>query len=550
MTITIANLRGCKSATITPAKVTLIAGDNGNGKSSILEGISAAKSGKVLQIDGMTKSAASHLIYRGAQNATVSIEENGASCLVEYPESTRNTSGEFAEISGYAAGTESILDIDKKHRAEPLCKIVNGLPTEVELHAALEKSGVAEPMRKSILSDLKYQGWDGAHAALKETGARKKGRWEAITGQRYGSKKSEAWTPPAWAPELETADRATLEGTVKQEQEWLEAAIADTAVSAEAVAELEKQASGIDDLRAKHDSLRTLLNALNLDETNIKKFGRELPKAEQPPVVKCPHCQGDLNIIGVGVVAATVIPDDELAARKSRIEETADGLRKVMAEIQRVNGELSSVAAELKIAERAAEKLQSMKARPAETAGTSVETLRAKVAAATARLEAHDKFHAAREAVAEITQIETALGILAPSGLRQEVLGKKLTEFNSLIKSVCGLASWGTVEIQGNMGVTYQATPYMLLSKSEKWRTRVTLQIAIALMEKSSLIIIDDADILGPSGRNGLLRALFSIECRSIVAMTIGKKDQVPNLRKMGGSVYWVEKGVAEEVGE
>jgi hypothetical protein len=61
------------------------------------------------------------------------------------------------------------------------------------------------------------------------------------------------------------------------------------------------------------------------------------------------------------------------------------------------------------------------------------------------------------------------------------------------------------------------------------------LQLAIAKIENSDLIIIDGADILDQGARGRLLQAVRSIGIPTIICMTLNKPDMAPNLAAAGG---------------
>ena len=57
------------------------------------------------------------------------------------------------------------------------------------------------------------------------------------------------------------------------------------------------------------------------------------------------------------------------------------------------------------------------------------------------------------------------------------------------------------------------------------------------------MVLIDGADILDSEAKNGLLKLLFKMPFQSIVAMTMNKKETVPDLSKKDGTSIWIEDG-------
>jgi ABC-type molybdenum transport system ATPase subunit/photorepair protein PhrA len=95
-------------------------------------------------------------------------------------------------------------------------------------------------------------------------------------------------------------------------------------------------------------------------------------------------------------------------------------------------------------------------------------------------------------------------------------------------------------------------TWYKLLSKSEQWRARVVMQIACSIIDSSSVVLIDEADILDGDNRMGLFKMLVHVTKKNaltaIVAMTAASVDKIPGVSKIGGVAYWIENGEAKLV--
>ncbi len=139
------------------------------------------------------------------------------------------------------------------------------------------------------------------------------------------------------------------------------------------------------------------------------------------------------------------------------------------------------------------------------------------------------------------------LEILAPDGSRHSMPANRLQLLNNaVLQSVTGAAGYQPVSIDENLQLRFGGRHYDLLSEPEKFRVDVVLQIAIALVDKSSCVIIDGADILDTDGRNGLFAALASAgtSLLSLVGLTAAGEMGIPNLAKHGmGVTYRVVDG-------
>ena len=93
--------------------------------------------------------------------------------------------------------------------------------------------------------------------------------------------------------------------------------------------------------------------------------------------------------------------------------------------------------------------------------------------------------------------------------------------------------------------------PYALLSSSEQFRSRAALQLAMARLDQSSMVVIDGADILDAPARSGLFALLDEAGLPALVCMTLNRREQVPDLEAAGlGQSYWISGGVAQPLHE
>jgi hypothetical protein len=120
---------------------------------------------------------------------------------------------------------------------------------------------------------------------------------------------------------------------------------------------------------------------------------------------------------------------------------------------------------------------------------------------------------------------------------------------------IAEISGWKPVQImedESGLGIYYGGRPYRHLGQSAQYRVRVTLQVALAQIDGSDLLIIDGADILTPGaadGRGALFRLLKAQGIPSLVGMTLGPKDTVPDLAAAGyGRSYVVRDGVVSPI--
>jgi hypothetical protein len=311
-------------------------------------------------------------------------------------------------------------------------------------------------------------------------------------------------------------------------------------------------AESVTGFQKSYDDTKTELDALFTNEHDLQKALRELPSSEQPRSVACPHCNGSLEVRGNEVFKAKTYTAEELSARTVAFKDAQDSLQRVKVEITRVNTRLGLDKAKLDAAKNAAKKLADIKSKPAPAAGSetkpAVDDCRTRVTHAENRLSAWTRWKNASIKHIGIVKNQKIIDILAPDGLRLSRLKYALTEINKKLVEVATATGWTPVEIEDDLSISFGDYQYMLQSMSMQYRIRISLQIAFTIIDQSQLVLIDGADILDSTGRNGLFKMLTGFPGKSIIAMTISKQDAIPAIDKIGGIAYWIENGTAQKI--
>jgi hypothetical protein len=548
MKISISNFRGIASALIESGKITLIAGMNHAGKTSVMQAISSALTGRVIPVDGLPKTQIGLLVRSGTASGSVDIETENGSSKITWPVSESSTSGAPVTISEYAAGIKTLLDTPKKDRAEIISDLLKTKPTAEELKAELLKLNFPEKTIDKLQLTIDAQGWDSAHAMVKESGATMKGQWRQITGEQWGEKKSGDWFPNSWDADLENATPESLTELLHTEQGFLEAAISDTGVSAAEVERLKTIASTLPELVKTGEALKIKVGQLTDSEFNIRTALNTMPPATQTPSMCCPHCQKPVALINDKLAIPKILTDEELKTRAENIKTANETLKTAQQALEKSRSELSDVNSKSDAARKAERDLKTMKPATGADAQKRIDDLRARVKRAEDRIAAKKSKTEADIIHAKILQNQVIVELISPNGIRLKKLKSSVGAFNASLRKISDVAKWQPVTLSDDMGISYHGTPYMLLSKSEQFRVSVVLQIGISLIDGSKIVLIDGADILDSAGRNGLFGALVSLGIEAIVAMTINKSEEVPNLSKFGGVSYWIGNAEATKL--
>lgn len=536
-------------AAIQTGKITGIFGPNGSGKTSLLRYLATAITDRPVPVDGIRKTDGALFLSPDAPAGSITVEYPDGKTVVQFPEIIKSVDGKPFKISEYAAGTKLFIDMNQKQRAELIGAILQTLPTQDELDAALEKLNLSDDVLDRLWATIQAQGWDAAHTGAKEKGIKLKGSWESETGERYGSEKAVGWLPSDWVPELDKKSEEQLRAEIAHEQEWLEAAISNEAVSASEIERLNKIAADADPVKKLISDSIGALAALRKNESDISAALAAVPDFNQPATQKCPKCNTDLMIDRGRIAAAHIIPAAEIAARKKSFDAASESLRAVRAEIKRNEAAAQSGTAQMKTINEAIERLNIIQnKKPADQTHTrGVADCRARVAGAEYRLELFRKRAKSSAVASQIAQNKIIVDVLSPDGLRMEKLRSAIARVNTTLSELSKIAGWLPVQITPTMAVTYGDDMFVLKSASEQFRCAVTIQVMLAMFDSSGIILIDGADILDKDGRNGLFKMLLSCDREAIVACTIlGGRENSPAISKIGGIGYWIEHGTAE----
>ncbi|KXJ56548.1 MAG: hypothetical protein AXW12_00515 [Thalassospira sp. Nap_22] len=566
MEVTVKDMRGCKRADIVISPFTVVGGRNGNGKTSLLEAVAAATSGQV-NIKGLPKKDLGDIVANGTKEGSVLIRGNNGEDDYEigiaFPKAERRTEGKVPQVSAYAAGIVSFFSVKPDERASLLIRYLKAAPTLADLTRDLtdinfpveegdaDQNAANERAIKALFEDIEIKGWDSVHQELKQQWTKAKGAWEQITGEKYGSAKIHSWRPdnlPAGTEHrhlVAALEEAEAELAKLQKDQTLSSADRDRL-----------QAEAADhDFRVKAlDTAKEELAEAQKAVTAAEEARNALPSVDGQPDWKCPCCDKPLNISVVGgeVRGVTKFEGDqlskaELAERRKAIAGADGTLQNARSKVNELNRRIASLEIQIKTSEDAKQKLMSDKDCSEDDTAKAAEALEDAndaVVQARAELSAFDANEKAKIKAAEIERLGTIGKTVAPDGCRQRKLAECLDAFNdTYLTPVCEDAGWRPIVLNADLDVTFNGRRFDLISESEQWRCRVAMQVAMARLDGSDLVIIDGADILDIPNRQGLFAATSKCGLRVLVAGTFNKPESVPHLPPEIGHSYWIENG-------
>ncbi|WP_366654480.1 hypothetical protein [Fodinicurvata sp. EGI_FJ10296] len=554
MRIQINDFRGLVSADFHVAPMALIAGNNAAGKTSLCQALGAAVSGSSIPLAGLRKSDAGALVRSGAADGKVVVEGQAGTVTVRWPSCKVASEGSAPQGSTFAAGLQSIVGFSKSERPKMLAPYLDAEPQYTDLTSVL--TDLPEDQLSRLWESIEINGWDLAHSQARDKGIEFKGRWAQVTGEKYGSKKGAGWLPDEWGDDLEGASEQSLQDTLAREREYLDAAIATQAVSDDYRQQLQDKVDSIDTGRQAVDDAQTRATDLRQQLTTAQEHRDGLPPADKGGGgVPCPHCGERISIKRTpGAILLEKPPgpisETEAKARGSAIAKADGTLSRLKGEVDQCERDLAEAKRLVADSENAAAELASL---PEPTSDSpDVEAARERVRRAETRVRAYQQKREADRIHQSIETNQMIVDALAPEGVRAAKLRKALSTFGAKrLDPISDAAGWGQVALDEDLMPTYRGRPFALLSESEQYRCRVALQVAMAQIDGSEIVIVDGADVLDRGGRNGLMKMLAGTGLAAVIAMTESGPDRVPDLSARGrGITLWIDAGTARPVTE
>ncbi|HCL4121581.1 TPA: AAA family ATPase [Pseudomonas aeruginosa] len=530
----ITNFQGLRHAALdVSAPVLLVAGHNGAGKSSLLDAISHAFTGKPGRV--AQKQHIGQLITEGAKKGEARVEwldESGEvqACGVALP-SGKGSPLTDSPFLPYVLDASLFASLDAKERRRVLFDLTDASASPAEVGKRLETKGIDLALFEKV-KPLLRSGFPAAVEQAKAYASEARGAWKAVTGENYGSEKA-----VDWAPELVAT--AVTNDQVEEARHALQA-LEDDLAEAQQTLGASKQARQAADGRAQRiANLRELVdleprrrNKLSTDEQNQDEWSEKVMAAElassgsvphQP--LTCPHCQGAVDLQAGALVVhqpPEKIADAEAAKRLPEYRQYLASAQRAVANSQRDLDECLAAAEQIKALE--AESAEAPSAEAIANGEQAINELRqardrqqAKVQslqeAFNAAAQRQDVIKQAARFHAEVCAWSALADALSPTGIPAEILAEAIGPVNDTLKRLAGIAGWSPVEISADIDVTFGGRLYGLLSESERWRCDTTIALAIATISGLRLGLLDRLDVLDLPSRNqaiALMRAMTS----------------------------------------
>lgn len=526
---------------LAPGRIALVAGRNESGKTSVAQAIRAALTQTPIVVPGVRVKDAVKLVLDGEKAATVQIGDGtqDGTVTIGWPAcKVYNGDGNVPRVSGFSAGLVAIPTLAKDELIKALITYIKALPSDDVTKKEIMDLGYDEVQADKVVARINEAGWDTIWGNAKDNGTKLRGAWEQITGETFGDKKADGWVPNGPCEDVPDEAISLAEENVRRE-------IGVSAVSFDEVKRLQSlvdEAEGIDPEGLSEMLVKTATEIQGyLDErAAIGEVGEgcacpacgvrliSKPKHSEPGSFMLLRAQDSLSPpqLKNARMAAAVL-DGKIENAKTRVANLKESIAETEKKIE------SARTAQIRLSEIG----DGMSLSGIEAAESALSDLRLKKSNWVKKTDAAAKFDLWR-------RNQSLVAKLAPDGIRRTALTKALSSFNGTLDALCQTAGWPTVFLDADYIVNQENRPYPLISEGAKFRANVILQAAFASCEGAPAIVIDGADILDAKSRNGLFALLSSLPLASVVTMTYGKKEKVPDIAAAGlGTVHYLVDG-------
>lgn len=573
------NFLGIRSADVALTHpVTLFAGENYAGKSSLQEAVRMALTGEPVRVH--LKKEYGALVHEGqkAGHAAVTLAD-GAEAVITLPGGKTSSGYTPPAALPYVLDAQRFARLDEKERRSFLFGLM-GLKTDLPgVQKRLIDRGCDAVKVEKVLPLLRA-GFEAAHKDAKDKATEAKGAWRALTGETYGSEKAKTWKAAKPAVD-QTAHDAAVQAVRKCDADIEQAAQQLGALKADKQRHDQQQAR-VAGLQAKAALLERALAKLAKDEEELAKWEAELAKvatnAGTAPRTGLVHDlaksvyyllqawpvnHDDKTLAADDALRAyeaeygdvlAVGGDPEARARLPEVQRSRDLMAAAVANDKRDVADAERAAADLKaITEDAAEPPKQSAIDEAEQRLAKLKTgrtdlaaaLEKHAAAARAAAEADAKTQKAAAHHADVLAWDAIASALAPDGIPSEILVEALEPINTRLTQASLDADWLRIGINRDMSITCRDRPYELLSESEKWRADAMLAEAISHISGLRVLVLDRFDVLDLKGRMDLLAWMDVLAQQGEIetALLFGTLKSLPPDLPATVGAEWIDRG-------
>ena len=575
--INVHNFLGVRTVEAKLAKpVTIFAGPNHSGKSSLQEAIRMALTGESVRVS--LKKDYALLVNDTEKSGFAEIEVDGsAHAFITLPDGKAAPASDYVMPPSlpYVLDAQRFASLTPDERRTFLYGLMGLSADGPEVKARLLAKN-CDAARVDLILPLMRSGFDATHKEAQNRAREAKAEWKATTGETYGEKKAETWRAES-GPAFDPAALTTLDDRLNHIITDLDDANQRLGVLQFEQKRHSEAAGKIGALKEMADREVAISERIARDSVEFDSWVERVRDLKKSHALKCaefargatpcPDCGSMLvfkdgavahapMVSGIGDYLARLAEYEKAAelmqravANGKRDLDQATNAKKTLADLESISG-TAPTEAEITAARTHLDGLKEERAgvTQAITQMRAIERL-GKEAQAKA-----EKAKAAHQSVQAWSRIADAL---APDGIPGEILAAALEPLNERLFESSTDADWlrPCVGPDMSIGAAYpmqSERPYALLSESEKWRVDAMLAEAISRLSGLGVLVLDRFDVLDLQGRGDLIAWLDGLveggEIQS--AILFGTLKSLPTGLPDAFEAIWIDQGVVEQVKE
>jgi hypothetical protein len=560
ISVKINNFRKVQQAEFEIAPIAFLVGENENGKSRVAQAVALAAAQQPLP-KNITKKDAKQLVHQGQKSGKVELTRGDVASEISWPLAEFKHTGQGKPIyaSEFAVGLRSVFGLSNAEKVSYFIQLLKANPTLDDLKLVLPKS--LDAKLEGIWKQIQESGWDEAHSSAKQEEAELTGKWKMTTREdRWNVDKAGKWRPETWEQDLERAERTELEVAYAEGKKLYE-----DALKAEGATQFDRsQAEAIiaekPNLDNRKVELEQALQHAKKEENEVRKLLSTLPPVDTNGM-PCPECGAKLlyqpssDLLSKGsLTKAESISEAEKTSRQQEIDEANADLKTAIARIEETQKALADIYSRIKAIDEASRKLSEQdKNTPVNTADIDSGNAHANYKNREQRLDDFNRVHQAKALYDQIITQKELVAALHQGGVRKTKLDEQIKRFNNdVLKPLSNKFGSEIIWIDNDLNMLRGNYQYYLLSRSARYCVRTVLQVAIAMADKSELLVIDDVDEINDRNkRGGLLSMVISSGIPALLCMAKRPEENAPDLSIRGdGNTYVVSAGVVTPISE
>lgn len=557
---------------LSAARLHVIGGRNGAGKTSVLDAIECALTGQLFPSErGITRKVdAKFLINRDAKKASVRwLNENsepGWDLNLKIAKTTQDieSTGRPPVYDSVLLGRSSLFRMKQHERIRYLSDMLEITPTLEDLLDWLKERGmtkIGEKAMNSLREDLANHGWDATCDMRKDIRRLSKSEWERVTGVPYGDTKAEDWEPGHGLPvAMKNRTIEEYDYMIAERRAELEEAQKQVGIDEGRRQALQAEAEQANDLKTQARRAQRDAQAIQAEIDEINGRLSELPQIEGGWMFSCPHCDEPLEVLWRKQEPQLRVPgSDSLseAERKKALEKRAEIERErdeAMSRLKDATDAANRLHVQAERAERCKAELEANEGK--KESGEILQQPRARYEEAKLAKAAFVQWKEASFKHRKIKALSVVIEGLSPDGVRAEVIGKALNDVNASIAAMAKVLELDPPPVilpDGGLQWDDAAIPYPLLSHSHRLRMDVMVGMALQIArggDHPRIILMDELEAVSKDDRLKIMRAIMANKFTGVLAQVADRREAIPSTAKMAphGIAYWMDDGVMEEI--